>query len=308
MEEMKFHFSIFQLFHFSIFLFFNSNFFKMVFDIYTPMPIQELGQRLNQEDSIWPPIGKATAEDRLFMVCDGMGGHDNGELASATVCNALGLWFRKNVNPDAPFNDDMLRSALEYAYCELDALDNGSARKPGTTLTLLYLHKGGITAAHMGDSRIYHIRPGEGIKYISRDHSVAFELFQSGEITYEEMLAYPQKNIVTRAMMPGEDNRSRADIIHITDVAAGDYFLLCSDGLLEQLANKEILDIFSSGGSDEEIRRYLIDITANNHDNHSAYIIHVRKVTLTDDEEDTLTNEEPKSRYNQLNIIPKEYL
>ena len=280
----------------------------MIFDIYTPMTIQELGRRLNQEDSIWPLIGKATAEDRLFMVCDGMGGHENGELASATVCDALGLWFRKNVNPDDLFNDDMLRSALEYAYRELDALDNGSARKPGTTLTLLYMHKGGITAAHMGDSRIYHIRPGEGIKYISRDHSMAFELFQSGELTYEEMLAYPQKNIITRAMMPGEDNRSRADIIHITDVAAGDYFLLCSDGLLEQLGNKEITNIFSSGGNDEEIRRYLTDITAGNLDNHSAYIIHIRKVTLADDEDITLTDEESKSRYNQLNIIPKEYL
>ena len=280
----------------------------MKIDIFTPLAIHELGQRPNQEDSIWPAKGEATRDDRLFLVCDGMGGHERGEVASQMVCQALGRWFRRNTSPDTPFSDDMLRSALEYAYTELDTVDSNSPRKPGTTLTLLYLHRGGITAAHMGDSRIYHISPSSGsIKYISRDHSVAFELFQSGEISYEEMLAYPQKNVITRVMMPGEDSRNRPDIVHITDVVAGDYFLLCSDGLLEQMSDKELLDIFCSGGTDEEIRRYLIESTARNHDNHSAYIIHVRQVTLPDDEEDTLTNEEPKARCNQLNIIPRQY-
>ena len=280
----------------------------MKIDIYTPLAIQELGQRPNQEDSIWPPQGQATREDRLFVVCDGMGGHEHGEMASQTVCRALGRWFRKNVNADVRLTDEMLRSAIDYAYTELDALDSSDARKPGTTLTLLYLHKGGITAAHIGDSRIYHITAQGELKYISRDHSVAYELFQSGEMTYEEMLAYPQKNVITRAMMPGEDNRARPDIIHITDVRAGDYFLLCSDGLLEQLGHRELADIFASGGTDEEIQRYLVKITASNHDNHSAYIIHVRQVALPDDEEDTLTNEEPTARCNQLSILPKRYV
>lgn len=280
----------------------------MKIEIYTPLAIHELGQRPNQEDSIWPAEGEASREDRLFLVCDGMGGHERGEVASSTVTNALGRWFRKNTSHNAPFSDDMLRSALEYAYTELDTIDSDSQRKPGTTLTLLYMHSRGITAAHIGDSRIYHVSPSSGsIKYISRDHSVAFELFQSGEISYEEMLAYPQKNVITRVMMPGEDNRVRPDIVHITDVATGDYFLLCSDGLLEQIGHKELLDIFTCGDTDEEIRRYLINATSQNHDNHSAYIIHVRQVTLPDDEEDTLTNEEPTSRCNQLNIIPKQY-
>lgn len=279
----------------------------MKIDIFTPLAIHELGQRPNQEDSIWPPQGQATREDRLFVVCDGMGGHEHGEAASMAVSEALGLWFRKNANPEVRLTDEMLRSAIDYAYTELDKLDCSNARKPGTTLTLLYLHKGGITAAHIGDSRIYHITGQGELKYISRDHSVAYELFQSGEISYEEMLSYPQKNIITRAMMPGEDNRTRPDIIHITNVSPGDYFLLCTDGLLEQLGHRELADIFASGGTDEEILRYLIKITASNHDNHSAYIIHVRKVTLPDDDEDTLTNEEPTARCNQLNIIPKEY-
>ena len=75
----------------------------------------------------------------------------------------------------------------------------------GTTLTLLYFACNGVTAAHIGDSRIYHIRPNVGLLYQSRDHSLVYDLFQAGEISYEEMATFPQKNVITRAMSPGEE-------------------------------------------------------------------------------------------------------
>ena len=103
----------------------------------------------------------------------------------------------------------------------------------------------------MGDSRIYHIRPDVGVLYQSRDHSLVFDLFQAGEITYEQMATFPQKNIVTRAMTPGEDNRMRSDIIHITDIQPNDYFYMCSDGMMEKMTNNELLTLFSADMDDK---------------------------------------------------------
>lgn len=266
--------------------------------LYSPFSINELGQRDNQEDSIiqW--------DDRLFVLCDGMGGHEKGEVASQTVCQSLVTWFEKNVNSDDTFTDDLLREAIEYAYTELDKYADGNPKQMGTTLTLLYISNSGVTAAHMGDSRIYHIRPEVGVLYQSRDHSLVFDLFQAGEITYEEMSTYPQKNIVTRAMTPGEDNRMRPDIIHITDIQPGDYFYMCSDGMLEQMDNDLLVDLLSSQLTDEVKKNKLIELTKGNQDNHSAWIIHVKDV-IKEEGDEQLINEETTSRCNAINILPQ---
>lgn len=277
----------------------------MRISIYPPLFIHEIGQRTNQEDSIiqW--------NNRLFVLCDGMGGHEKGEVASQTICRSLVKWFEENIKDDS-FSDDQLHAALEYAYSELDKFDDGSPRKMGTTLTLLYLHRQGVTAAHIGDSRIYHIRPqgsspsgrlGGAVLYQSRDHSLVFDLFQAGEITYEEMATSPQKNVITRAVTPGEENRHRPDIIHITNVLPGDYFYMCSDGMLEQMTNNELLALFSADAPDKKKRSELIKETVNNKDNHSAWLIHVKNVNL-EEGDDKLVNEEPEARCNAVNIIP----
>lgn len=285
----------------------------MKITIHQPLYIFEIGQRANQEDSLYPAGEKATSEDRLFVLCDGMGGHEHGEVASQTVCKALGNWFSDNMAPSQPLTDNQLLAAIEYAYNALDTKDNGGIKKMGTTLTLLYIHRCGVTCAHIGDSRIYHIRPqssspsgrlGGAILYQSRDHSLVFDLFQSGEISHEEMATFPQKNIITRAMQPGEENRMRPDIVHITDVQPGDYFYMCSDGMLEQMTNEELAALLSSDISDEEKRSQLIKATANNKDNHSAWLIHIKDV-INEDGDDKLVNEEPTSRCNAINILPK---
>ena len=270
----------------------------MQISLYPPLSIHEIGQRPNQEDSIiqW--------NSRLFVLCDGMGGHEKGEVASQTVCQSIASWFDEHVNPDDPFTDDQLRSAIECAYTELDKFADGNPRQMGTTLTLLYIHKQGVTAAHIGDSRIYHIRPNIGTLYQSRDHSLVFDLFQAGEITYEEMATYPQKNIVTRAMTPGEDNRMRPDIIHITDIQPDDYFYMCSDGMLEHMDNDELAYILSSNMSDEEKCQQLITSTIQNQDNHSAWMLHVRDV-IKEEGDERLVNEESTSRFNAIIIIPR---
>lgn len=270
----------------------------MKISIYSPFSIHEIGQRDNQEDSI------AQWDNRLFVLCDGMGGHENGEVASQTVCQSLVGWFDEHVNPDEHFTDDMLREALEYAYTQLDQYDDGSLKMMGTTLTLLYIHSQGVTAAHIGDSRIYHVRPDVGVLYQSRDHSLVFDLLQAGEISYDEMATFPRKNIVTRAMTPGEDNRMRPDIIHIIDIQPNDYFYMCSDGMVEQMTNDALLTLLSANTSDKEKKQQLIACTDNNQDNHSAWLIHVEGVVHEKDDEEQI-NEEPTARCNAVNFIPK---
>ncbi|MBQ7423891.1 MAG: serine/threonine-protein phosphatase [Prevotella sp.] len=268
----------------------------MKISIYPPLSIHEIGQRDNQEDSI------SQWDNRLFVLCDGMGGHEHGEVASQTVSQAIVEWYKARAIE--PLTKAQIEDALAYAYAKLDEKDRGEFRKMGTTLTLLYIGSNGVLAAHMGDSRIYHIRPNVGVLYQSRDHSLVFDLFQSGEITYEEMSNFAQKNIVTRAMTPGEDNRMRPDIIHITDVKPGDYFYMCSDGMLEQMSNEELVNLLSSDVSDEEKRIQLLQATSNNQDNHSAWLIRINEV-ISGIIDESLVNEEPTARCNAINIIPK---
>ena len=269
----------------------------MRIEIYPPLSIHEVGQRDNQEDAI------AQWDNRLFVLCDGMGGYEHGEVASQTVCQSIGKWYQEHLNVEEVLSDDQLREAIEYAYTELDNYADGSPRQMGTTLTLLYIGSKGVTAAHMGDSRIYHIRPEAGVLYQSRDHSLAFDLFQAGEITYEEMLNYPQKNIVTRAMTPGEDNRMRPDIIHITDIKSDDYFYMCSDGMMEKMTNNELSAIFSADMDDKMKVGQLKMATNQNFDNHTAWLIHIKDV-IKEEKDDQYENEEITSRFNAINILP----
>lgn len=277
----------------------------MKFTLYPPQAIYEIGQRQNQEDAIFPKIGEATNRDRLFILCDGMGGHEKGEVASNTISQALAAYLDKNASADAIVSDEVLLDALEYAYQQLDAKDDGAAKKMGTTLCLLLFHRGGVTAMHIGDSRIYHIRPSEHrIIYQSKDHSLVYDLYQAGEITYDEMRTSPQKNIITRAIQPGEDNRVRPAIVHITDIQPGDYFYICSDGMLEQMENDELCKLFSTDSTDKKKCQQLISATANNKDNHSAYIIHVENVVREQGDENLLDDEQTNPD-NAINIKPR---
>lgn len=277
----------------------------MRINIYQPLAIHELGKRANQEDSIYPIVGKATENDRLFLLCDGMGGHEHGEVASQSICKSLSSFLLQHAVASEGLEDKLLSDALVYAYEELDKLAiAGDTRQMGTTLTLLYFHRNGCTAAHIGDSRIYHLRPSSHtILYKSRDHSLVYDLYQAGELTYEEMKTFPQKNVITRAMIAGDRNHPKPDVIHISDIQSGDYFYICSDGMLEQMEDEELLNVFSANVRDEEKRQMLISETSDNKDNHSAYIVHIKEVS-PDEADVSLVNEEPMAKCNALNIKP----
>ena len=250
----------------------------MKITIAKPQYIYEVGRRTNQEDAIYPPADEATANDRLFMVCDGMGGHNCGEVASQTACETIGRYLSTHVRPKDDLDQPTLEEAIAAGYDALDAKDtkDSSEKKMGTTLTLLCLNGNGCLIAHIGDSRIYHIRPAERHIWHTRDHSLVYDLYEAGELTQEEMKTFPRKNIITRAMMAGMERRSKAAIRLITDVQPGDFFLLCSDGMLEETEDENLLNIFSDPStSDEEKCEILKQVSAENKDNHSAYFIRI---------------------------------
>lgn len=269
----------------------------MRIEINNPQYIYELGMRSNQEDNLFPSPGTATASDRIFVVCDGMGGHEKGELASELVSRTVGERLKANAGDSMLCSDEQIAQAISHAYDELDRHDTQSVRKMGTTLTLVALHRGGVTAAHIGDSRIYHIRPKDKkILYKSRDHSLVNELFYSGNISRKQMINHPRKNIITRAMQPNDperyDNRPQADIAHITDVKTGDYFLLCSDGVVETMRDFEILDLMARDDlSDEQKAQQMRTLTNGSSDNHTAYFFRVKSVERERGDETLLDNE-----------------
>lgn len=263
-----------------------------------PYAIWEYGQRKDshgrphQEDCIYPAIDKLSDSDRLFILCDGMGGHDAGEVASAAVCEAMSDYILESgCDKEGVFTTNDFEKALDEAFNALDRKDNGAEKKMGTTLAFMKFHERGVLVAHMGDSRVYHIRPGKDgestrILYESQDHSLVNDLIRSGELTREEARHSRQKNVITRAMQPNMPRRPKADVKNISDIRSGDYFYMCSDGMLEDddMENGTFIrNIFSEmGGDDKNKVGILKSVTDNNSDNHSAIIVHVLDVEISD--------------------------
>lgn len=265
--------------------------------------IWECGQRKDsqgnehQEDNIFPESGKLSDDDRLFILCDGMGGHDAGEVASATVCEAMSeSILNDGHDQEEIFTSEDFSNALNAAFDALDKKDSGAEKKMGTTMTFLKLHDKGAFIAHIGDSRVYQIRSGKTgedtrIVFQTEDHSLVNDLIKIGELTKEEARFSKQKNVITRAMQPNMGRRPKADIYETSDIKAGDYFYMCSDGMLEQpeMENgKSLKNIFSEmGGPDEDKVKILELVTSKNRDNHTAFIIHILEVE--DPIEETIT-------------------
>lgn len=252
----------------------------MKITIRQPLGFSEIGRKDNQEDCLYPTINEVSTENRFFVLCDGMGGHENGEVASATVCEAFGKYFETHQPEDGVMTPDLFKQALDYAYDELDKKDAGGLKKMGTTMTCLYLHKNGYLVAHIGDSRIYHIRPNTGVVYQSSDHSLVNDLLRAGELTEEEAVNFSQKNIITRAMQPNLERRHKADVFSFTDIKAGDYFFLCCDGVLEQLTNDKLCEILSNKKLSDAQKLAAIKqvCDGNTKDNYTCYLIPIDDV------------------------------
>ncbi len=239
----------------------------------------------HQEDSIYPADAHPSANDRLFVICDGMGGHDAGEIASSTVCRAIGEYItgRCDINGET-FSPEILHDALDTAFDALDSHDTGAALKMGTTMAMLKLYDKGAIVAHIGDTRVYHIRPGDGrhshtrVLHRTFDHSLVFEMIKANIMTEEDARVSPHRNVITKALQPHLDHRPEPDITKITDIRPGDYFYVCSDGMIENMDIPELEKIFSTDDI-VLIHQTLLEQTRDNDDNHSAFIVHIKSVT-----------------------------
>ncbi len=254
-----------------------------------PLYFTEIGRKDNQEDYLYPI--NAGVDTRVFILCDGMGGHDNGEVASKTAACALGDYLSSCSSIDVP----SFETGLAKAYDALDNIDTNSMKTPGTTMTCLCLNEDNYLVAHIGDSRIYHIRPSlynpqtkrGGILYQSSDHSLVNDLLKAGEISEEEARVFPQKNVITRAMQPHLAKRYKADVYMFDDIQSGDYFFLCCDGILEQLSNEMLCEILADKKTNDEQKLAAIKgiCDGKTRDNYTCWLVPIDKVRIKSDSE-----------------------
>lgn len=245
-----------------------------------PYSFIQKGQRPYQEDARYPDMDAPDDFAQAFVVCDGVGGAECGDVASRTVADTIGAVMQQ-VDLERPFTVEAFEQVMMHAYDALDrAASAGGSPEMATTLTFICFHSGGVFSAHAGDSRIYHIRPGVGILRQSVDHSLVNALVRSGNITPEEAVNHPQSNVITRCIRPtAVDDPAPVDTLQTTDVMAGDYFFLCTDGVVHEVSDRELCDILSGAGSDKEKIRTIAGMSRYSTDNNTAYLIRVEEVT-----------------------------
>lgn len=250
----------------------------MQFQLFQPYGYSEIGSRTNNEDSIFPAPGNANESDRLFMVCDGVGGAEKGEVASDLACKSFARFF--NETPIDYSDKEIIAKAVDFVeQCFDDYFSQNPASKGmATTLALVHLHEKGATVAHIGDSRVYLVRDGN-IIFQTKDHSFVMELFEHGFITIDEARNHPRKNEITRALQGKTVKETKADVVVIEDLKPGDIFFLCSDGVTEKVDENLLEDFIRQEEDPAIIGRLLKEVSfERTKDNFSAYVIKIKEV------------------------------
>lgn len=237
------------------------------------------GQRDYQEDARWPDTDIPMLSQRFFIVCDGVGGCECGEVASSTVCRAMarsmdGLDYSKD------FTTAVFSKIFDAAYDALDDIRNEANEDMATTMTMLCFHAGGCTMAHVGDSRIYQFRKSEGIIYRSNDHSLTNKLVHEGLLSPEQAVNHSQGNVITRYMssVGKDEERWEATVVTTKDIQEGDTFILCTDGVTHCVTDEQLMEILNDDCSDEAKVSHIAEICRNSQDNNTYYLVRVKNV------------------------------
>lgn len=229
------------------------------------------GRRNNNEDAVCarPDLG-------LFVVCDGLGGYEGGEVASALAIETIHDLVRRTAG-DAdvtwPYKIDPTRSIAEnevmvatrLANDRIQARRSGGLQQMGSTVSLLRFARGRVVIGNLGDSRAYRLRRGELVQ-LTTDHSLMNQMIAAG---MDPAANFPWRHVITRALGMAD---AQPDV-HSEAVCAGDVYLLCSDGLYEPLEPAEIaahLDV-----SPQRACEKLVDAAydAGSTDNISAVVV-----------------------------------
>lgn len=242
----------------------------------TSFGVSDLGLvRKNNEDAWF-----ISPELNLYIVADGMGGHQAGEVASRETVKALSeiiIQRWKHGLNKIGFHD--IRKAFKLAIQEVNKLvhqlgsSSNELKGMGTTLCSLFFHEKGLVYAHVGDSRIYRLR-NRRLEQLTKDHSLLRDLVDQGQLTEQEGADFLYRNIITKAI--GTEATVEPSV-HLCDVETNDLFLMCTDGLSDMLKAKEIQNILNYAHSLEEGAQELL-VTANargGYDNVTILLIKV---------------------------------
>ncbi|QLG45064.1 PP2C family protein-serine/threonine phosphatase [Costertonia aggregata] len=243
--------------------------------LFQPEYLNELGERTNNEDAVYPV--SPNKNDTVFLVCDGVGGQAKGAVASKLICEHFPVYLKKASNNVE--DDKLLEKGLRYVEEQLRhyANNNPDSLQMASTLTIICFSKKGnsATLGWVGDSRIYHIRNG-GILFQTKDHSHVQSLLEMGEISEEEAKTHPKKNVITRAV--NGKTQTRIATCKIDDIVENDFFLLCSDGILENLDNEKINIWFRTNAEPITIRNQIQkSAKGKTKDNYSMYLIKIKE-------------------------------
>jgi serine/threonine protein phosphatase PrpC len=237
-----------------------------------------VGRRARNEDA-WTN----RADLGLFVVADGMGGYEGGEVASRCVVDTFsGLCERLARDPEATWphrrqpalshEEDLLLNCTRLAQRTVRARRQGPLREMGSTVVALALGARGAAVAHVGDSRLYRLREG-ALEALTRDHSILEEMRRAGVGTPSRADS-PYGHLITRAL--GTD--SAEPTVRRLDVRAGDVYLLCSDGLYEPLGAERLAARLGQGDAEGMAERLVEEAYAlGGRDNITAVIVSMRE-------------------------------
>jgi serine/threonine protein phosphatase PrpC len=235
-------------------------------------------QRRANEDSL-------LARAPLFVVADGMGGAQAGEVASRLAVES----FQGGLQ-DARDPEEALAHLARLANARIHELSHSHAEQAGmgTTLTAVYVGERDISIAHVGDSRAYRMRDGELLR-LTEDHSLVDELLRQGRLTPEEAIEHPQRSVITRAL--GPEGEVEVDTRSYTARDA-DVYLLCSDGLTTMLPEDRLAELLLAPGTLRDTGEALIAAAneAGGRDNITVVLVRLEEL---DASASPLTEESP---------------
>ncbi len=231
--------------------------------------LSDVGLVREHNEDVW----KALPEKGLFLLADGMGGHQAGEIAAQNAIDKLSEMIKHSFRETA---EEHLAQAIKKtnAIIYQQGRENEALSGMGTTLCCLFLHEGQAILGHVGDSRIYCLRNNR-LKQLTEDHSLINELLAMHAMTEEEAPHFPYKHILTKAI---GTNALIDPTVYVTSLSSGDLYLLCSDGLTNFVKDQEIYTILSSDLSLKDQSQQLVDL-AKNHGGGDNITVLLVKIT-----------------------------
>ena len=256
----------------------------------------DIGGRANNEDAF-----AIHRDNNLLVVADGMGGHQNGEMASASACQSLAA---SATAAAASFDSTdaaktWLCQALQDAHQAVVKLNNNQSglQRMGTTATLSLLQGSKLLVAWVGDSRVYRLR-GSTLDLVNDDHVVKYEYWRAGQLSDAEWNSHRRgytSNVITRSL--GSAGKLDVDFREV-EVAAGDVVLSCSDGLNNSVTEDQLIAILSSGKSAQVMVEELIKaaLAAQARDNVTAVVAVIKAQDKTQDKAQDKTQDKTQGK------------